>query len=166
MLRKVPRIKTGSQRSFLSTYLLSSLRFCPGLHYLSPLGYRSFRPEWGSNILAQGRVQRRNVAERRPGYCKAPNRRPERAKQNAFINDGWTVLPFQGDEPCFPGYPGRRFALPWALMLMPHSGRRTRVAEIFRANLTGHPRFAWTTRGVQHHRPWSAYCLPCNSLLC
>ena len=52
---------------------------CPGLQYLSPLGYQSFRPEWecnvfrpewGSNILAQGRVQRRNVAMRRPGYLQ------------------------------------------------------------------------------------------------
>ena len=39
--------------------------------------------------------------------------------------------PRGGDEPCFPGNPGRRFALPWAVMLMPHSGRWTRVAEIF-----------------------------------
>ena len=35
------------------------------------------------------------------------------------------VLPFQGDEPCIPGNPGRRFALPWALTLLPRSGRRT-----------------------------------------
>jgi hypothetical protein len=41
------------------------------------------------------------------------------------------ILPFQGDGPCFSGNPGRRFALPWASMLMPHSGRWTRVAEIF-----------------------------------
>jgi hypothetical protein len=42
------------------------------------------------------------------------------------------ILPFQGDEPCFSGNPGRRFALPWALTLLPHSGRWTRAAEIFR----------------------------------
>jgi hypothetical protein len=34
------------------------------------------RPEWGSNILAQGRVQRRNVAKRRPGYGKATKPSP------------------------------------------------------------------------------------------
>ena len=52
-----------------------------------------FRPEWGSNNIAQGRAERRNVAKRRPGYRKAPNRRPEGAEQ---------LRPSIMDGPCGP----------------------------------------------------------------
>ena len=61
------------------------------------------RPEWGINITAQGK------AKRRPGYLENTARRPERAICLVhFAPSG------QRDLVC--GYPGRRFALPWATL--------------------------------------------------
>ena len=61
------------------------------------------RPEWGINIKAQGKAKRRVAL----GYLENTVRRPERAIcLFHFAPSG------QRDLVC--GYPGRRFALPWA----------------------------------------------------
>ncbi len=78
-----------------------------------------FRPEWGSNILAQGRVQRRNVAKRRPGYRKAPIVALKgQNKLRPSIMDG-PCDPFRAICIVLGGAPGRRFALPWAGFFKP-----------------------------------------------
>ena len=45
-------------------------------------------------------------------------------------------MPFQGVERIHFGIPGRRSALPWAEILLPHSGRKTLDAVISRASST------------------------------
>ena len=45
--------------------------------------------------------------------------RHEREKQDAYVNEGWTVWPLQGNLPRVGVVPGRRFALPWAARFKP-----------------------------------------------
>ena len=79
----------------------------------------------GLNILAQGRAQRR------PGY--ASNTTPKALKGRTNKPSLTYLLRLRhapsGQYGTFCCYPGRRFAtfrryaLPWAMMLLPHSGR-------------------------------------------
>ena len=74
----------------------------------------------GLNIAAQRK------AKRRPGYATARNAHcPEGAEQTVptYTTDPNEFCLFRAISRWRTPYPGRRFALPWANMLLPHSGR-------------------------------------------
>jgi len=86
---------------------------------LETLRFRVFSPT-GLNIAAQGK------AKRRPGYATARNAHcPEGAEQTVptHTSDPNEFCPFRAISRWRTQYPGRRCALPWANMLLPHSGR-------------------------------------------
>ncbi len=71
---------------------------------IGPLGEESdgwvnaIRPEWGNNNIAQGRTQRRNVAQRRPGYrrhrCISPGKaKPSTNTSTPHACDDRTLVP-------------------------------------------------------------------------
>ena len=78
------------------------------------LGRCTALPEWGSNILAQGRASRRNVVKRRPGYWNTPQRclkgRTKMLEQSSLAR--W-ALSIQGNLRRLLGIPraSLRFAL-------------------------------------------------------
>ena len=73
----------------------------------------SFRPEWGSNILALGTTKRLNVA------LKEPNKVVASPRARLFG-------PFRAMGARFGLYPERRCALPWAKMFKPVGLKRLR----------------------------------------
>jgi len=76
----------------------------------------SFRPEWGSNNLAQGRAQRR------PGYGLRQREIALKGQKSlgSVVCVGTVCSAPSGQWALLAvAYPGRRFALPWAKMLKP-----------------------------------------------
>src|SRR5690606_22943794 len=88
----------------------------------------------------------------RPGYLERitiPS--PERAK-HAWnpVPDGSGVAPFQGSKAAGGAYPGRRFALPWAIAWRPFGALR----EVERSAPTRMP--TWIRSGRGRCRPQTA----------
>jgi len=90
----------------------------------------------GLNILAQGK------AKRRPGYATARNAHcPEGAEQTVatHVSDLNEFCPFRAISRWGTPFPGRRSALPWARLLLPHSGRIAKALRIAGIKSQGDP---------------------------